>query len=432
MRLTSLSLGALTLLLLVAVSVNAAPNLNTSSQASYNLSVSVSFFQSCEPVLSSSHSDVIVCPMIATMPLSLNINETLGWTVTKLNSTTANLNVTRTLPTLNGETESPAIHNSWSLNESVNLATRVATILPFIEPEMDQALQMAQTSGATSLPTGTDWSSTVSTVADTMMHHAVYTMWWVNGPLDANDTVPVLVFPTNVTGSTTLDLGGSIGTRTAWTLLYNNTQSLTHPDPLATATSSIPIARNPEFAITFNYDNTSDLLLSATADIHLGFGVETTIPCESSASTACPASNCISIVRHFGIDVHASLKLASTNLNLSQRLASTDSPPTSTGGSQSGSGSNPSTGSGTGPTSGSNPSSGSGPASGSKGPATGSGQPSSSPAQPKSSTKSASLLPWIYEILGIIAAAIIASGVWIARRRIRKTPSQIQAAPSAV
>ncbi len=45
MRLTSLSLGALTLLLLIAVPVNAAPVLHTGSQTRYNLSVSISILQ---------------------------------------------------------------------------------------------------------------------------------------------------------------------------------------------------------------------------------------------------------------------------------------------------------------------------------------------------------------------------------------------------
>jgi len=65
MRLTSLSLGALTLLLLIAVPVNAAPVLHTGSQTRYNLSVSISILQSCAPILSSTLSVEIVCPMNA-------------------------------------------------------------------------------------------------------------------------------------------------------------------------------------------------------------------------------------------------------------------------------------------------------------------------------------------------------------------------------
>src|SRR6266702_7715063 len=112
MRLTSLFPGALTLLLLIAVPVNAAPALHTGSQTSYNLSVSVSLLQSCAPVLSSTLSAGIVCPMIAMISPSLNINGTLGWIVTDLNSTTATLNVTRDITTSSGETITPATHHT--------------------------------------------------------------------------------------------------------------------------------------------------------------------------------------------------------------------------------------------------------------------------------------------------------------------------------
>src|SRR5437879_1785333 len=243
MRLTSLSLGALTLLLLIALPVNGAPALHTGSQTSYDLSVSISILQSCAPILSSTLSAGIVCPMIAMISPSLNINGTLGWAVTDLNATTGTFNVTRNITASNDETITPATHHTGSFNESIDLATRIATILPFIEPEMDQALQMAQTNIGATLPTGASWSSTTSAMDLTMMRQPVHTMWWVNGPLKVNDTVPVLVFPTNVTGSTSLDLGGSIGTRSAGALAFHGTGSLL-PDHMATMTSSIPIADN--------------------------------------------------------------------------------------------------------------------------------------------------------------------------------------------
>src|SRR6266704_4129923 len=330
MRLTSLFPGTLTLLLLIAVPVNAAPALHTGSQTSYNLSVSISILQSCAPILTSTLSARIVCPMITMISPSLIINGTLGWTITDLNATTATLNVTRNISTSSGETITPATHHTWSFNESIDLVTRIATILPFIEPETDHALQMAQTNMGATMPTGTSWSLTMPGLDVTMMHQPLHTMWWVNGPLKVNDTVPVLVFQTNVTGSTSLDLGGSIGTRSAWTLAFPRTGSPLPPDSMTTMASTIPITNNFGFALTFNYDQTSDLLLSASADIHLGFCEETFIspaPCSSSATTApvltvCPATP-IPVMRQFGIDIQASLKLTSTTLDLSQRLTPT-------------------------------------------------------------------------------------------------------------
>ena len=446
MRLTSLSLGALTLLLLIAVPVNAAPVLHTGSQTSYDLSVSISVLQSCAPILSSTLSAGIVCPMIALISPSLIINGTLGWTVPDLNATTATLNVTRDITTSSGETITPATHHTGSFNESIDLASRIATILPFIEPEMDQALQMAQTNMGGTLPTGTSWSSTMSALDVTNMRQPLHTIWWVNGPVKVNDTVPVLVFPTNVTGSTSLDLGGSIGTRFAWTLTFPGTGSLRPPDPMATMTSSIAIADNFAFALTFNYDQTSDLLLAASGDIHLGFGEETFIPpapCDSSATTApaltvCPATP-IPIMRQFGIEVQASLKLTSTTLDLSQRLTPTsgsESPTESSSGSGSGTGTGngqgPGTSAGRGSNSGSKSGSGSGYNPGTSGTTTGAGQSSNNPAQSKSTTKSVSQVPWMYGILGIIAAAIIGSAVLIARRRIKEPPFQVSVAHPSV
>jgi hypothetical protein len=433
LRLNRLPLGALTLLLLIAVPVNAAPALHKGSQTSYNLSVSISFLQSCGPVLGSALTAGIVCPMIAIIQPSLDLNGTLGWAITDLNATTATLNVTRDITPSSAEFLTPITHNTGSLNESINLATRIASFLPFIEPEVDQAMQMAQTNMASSMPTGASWSSTMSAMDATMVRQPLHTMWWVNGPLRVNDTVPVLVFPTNVTGSTSVDVGGSIGSRSAWTLAFPTTRSLS-PDPLAAVTSSIPTADNFEFALTFNYDQTSDLLLSASADIHLGFSEETTIqpsPCTSSATMVCPASSPISIMRGFGIDVHASLMLTSTNLDLSQRLTPTDGSRTSNGsnpGSTTPTGPGDNHGSSPGstatPNRGPNPSSG-GYNPGSSSTPAGAGQRTSNPAQSRPTTQSASLVPWMYGILGIIAVAIVGSAVWFARRRMKKPPAQV-------
>ena len=441
MRLPRFFLGALALLLLVIVPVNGAPVLQKGSQASYSLSVSLSFAQSCQPILSSTFSAGIVCPMIAIDSPTFNITGTLGWSVTGLNSTTAILNVTRDSMTTKGDIATTSTQHVESFNESINLATRIATILPFIEPEMNQALQIAQTNMATILPTGTSWDSTMSALDGAMIRQPLHTMWWVNGPLQTNDTVPVLLFPTNVTGSTALDLGGSVGSRSAWTVAFPTT-SLLQDDPMISMATAAPIADNFRFALTFNYDQTSDLLLAANADIHLGFGEEEFIPpapCSSSTTTSptlivCPDTP-IPIMREFGIDVQASLQLTSTTLDLSQRLMQTGSSD-STGGSNSGSSSGPGSGSGPGLGSGAGPGPGSssGPNSspgggynpGSSGTTTGAGQPANNPAQSKPVTQSAGLLPWMYGILGIIAAAIVASAVWIARRRTKRATSEVE------
>lgn len=432
LQLNRLPLVALTLLGLIVVPVSAESvptspaflsltTLHKGDKSSYDLSVSISFNQSCQPISSSTVSAGIVCPMIAMISPSVNINGTLGWTVTGLNATTVSLNVTLDTTASNGETVTPTTHHAGSFNESINLASRIASILPFIEPEMDQALQVAQPNMATNMPARTDWSSTMSNIAVTMIRQPIHTMWWVNGPLKLNDSIPVLLFPTNVTGSTSVDIGGTIGRRSAWTLVFNPARSPLPPDSLAVTTSSIPIADNLEFALTFNYDQTSDLLLRAGADIHLGFVefIQPT-PCDSSATTAPTATVCPltsgPMMREFDIDLQASLKLSSTSVDLSQPLTTCFSCPVTITIGSLGTGPSPNPGSNPSPGGGYNPSSG--------GTTTGAGQPSNNPAQSRPTTQSASLLPWVYGILGIIAAAIIGSGAWIARRRMKKASSQ--------
>jgi hypothetical protein len=429
MRGTSLALGILLLLLLTILPVGAAPSLQRGDHASYDLSASISFLQPCSPIGVSISTNTVVCPMIATFPSTFDINGTLGWTATDLNSTTASLNVTRDLTLFNGAFGTPVAHSTRSFNESINLTNRIVTLLPLVMPEMEQAIQMAQSTIANGAQTGVDWSSSMSTLDNTLVQRPLYTVWWVNGPLKLNQTIPVLVLPTNVIGISSIDLGGTLGTRSAWTLVFKLSRPMIPLDPTATSSSAIPVGDNLELVFTFNYDQTSDLLLTANADIHLGFGEEMTIqpaPCDSSiSSNLCPGSTSpTTILREFGFDIHAMLKLASTTVDLTHRM-------TQTGPSQNGNVSpGPGTGSGSGAgTSGSGTGTGSSPGTGpgsdsssrTGGTTGGTGQATSSPGQ--ATYSSAGWVPWIYGLLGILAIAVIGAGVWIARRKFNKTGS---------
>src|SRR5207245_9125040 len=112
MRLTSLFPGASTLLLLIAVPVNAAPALHTGSQTSYNLSVSISFLQSCEPILTSTLSAGTLCPMVAIISPSLTITGTLGWPVTDPNAPTPTLHAPPDTGAFSGEATTLATHTT--------------------------------------------------------------------------------------------------------------------------------------------------------------------------------------------------------------------------------------------------------------------------------------------------------------------------------
>src|SRR2546426_645671 len=236
LRSANLAVGVLTLILLVAVPVSGAPALKVGSNSSYTLSFSITFSPPfCETSPSSDPQMIVYCPMIAIVPPTFNINGTLDWTATNLTNTTAVLNVVREVTTSSWDslaaTDFRSLH---SFNESIDLATRIANIVPFVTPEMSEALQIAQNSMGMTLSQGTGWSTPANIITSDMMERQpIHTMWWANGPLHLNQTIPVLFFPTNVTGSTTENLG-SLGTRAASTL----TNNLTLPIPVSPLTSA--------------------------------------------------------------------------------------------------------------------------------------------------------------------------------------------------
>src|SRR5438093_342558 len=241
----------------------------------------------------------------------------------------------------------------------------------------------------------------------------------INGPLHMNQTIPVLFFPTNVTGSTTVDLG-SLGTRAAWTLTYN----LTLPTPLPqqeTSGTSIPTGDKIQAAFAFNYDQQSDLLLSASADIHAGYLEESTYqtdqcnPSTTTSTTWCYDTSSSTLIIQSGLSIQASLTLANTSLNLDQRSVPTDPSEGSTTASGSGSGSETGSGSDSGTRSGS----GTGTGGYDQGPSSGPGSGSNPGSIPQSASPkpSPSMDPWIYWIIAIALIAIIGTSLWVARRR---------------
>jgi hypothetical protein len=411
MRLASIPIAFMTLVLLIAVPVGGAPSLNVGSSAAYNVSVTASFSPPyCGTnTTSGSQSNIIYCPLAETNFPSVGVNGTLGWTTTGLNATTAVLNVTRDLATFfAGNLTTPVFRNARSFNESINLADRTVSIMPFIDPEMDQAMQ--------SLLGMSSWAPSMSTISSALwIPRPIYTMWWVNGPLKLNETVPVLVFPTNVTRSTSLSLA-NIGTRSAWTLPHNLT--LPSPEQDGAYAYAMPTGDNLFASFTFNYDQTSGLLLSATAIIHFGFLEPLPYlpsPCVSSGTTVCPASSTYPTFVQSGANINATLTLSKTNL-----IGSSD-PGTN-------SGSNPATnaGSGPGPASSENngiPGQGPGSSSGDTGTngGTGSKGGSNQPSTPQSTAAiPIAEVPWIFWIVAIVAAAIAVTGIVFARRRVRK------------
>lgn len=450
MKVTVSAVGILALILLAAVPVGGSSMLQVGSRATYDLKATISFQPTVCETTSSPTVDpniIVECPLIAVVPMSININGTLGWTATGLNANTVNLNVTRDVTISSEDLMIPAIHRTGSFNESINLATRIISIMPFLKTEMDDALQMAQSSTMAPLPTGVDPTAAMTIVESRMLEqHPVYTMWWINGTPAQGQKIPVLIFNTTVKGPTTVNLG-ALGNRPAWALVFN----LTSPGPQPEMSVVSPVPAGLRAVFTFNYDQKSDLLLSASVDIHIEFVAMipqstqcTMVPATTMNSCVSPDSS-VMIPSSSGFNINATLTLASTSLNLDQPIGSTGSSGgTSSSGSGSGTGSGSGSGSGTGTGSGSGSGTGSGTGSGSgstgstgtgSGPGTGSGSGSGSGSgnTPKSTANvpSNGLPSWLYWILGVVAVAIVATGLTISRRRRAKTQPQISPVTSA-
>ncbi len=397
--------------------------------------IKVSFSPSfCQMSASSGvQTSLVFCPLNETSIASPNIetNGTLGWNTIRLDNNIAVLNVTRDLQTFFSDNlTTPVFKNTGSFNESIFLTNRTIDLRPFVMPELEQPLQLAATMSSMS-----NWTSSMDTITSAMwVRHPIYTMWWVNGPLKLNQTVPVLVFPTNVSSASSISLGGTVGTRSAWNL----TSAFPRPSPIEdpSLASAIPVGDTFLSSFSFNYDQQSDLLLSASANVHLGFIEPVAINCVPSANTKCPAttlaSTCFTIPS--GITIQASLTLAKTNLNLSQRLGSGGD--TSGTGSGSGSGTGGSNSGTGGSSSGSNSGSNGGTSGGNNGSTSSGGTSSgtnnggtagstsgSNPTPLTTGSKPIASIPWIYWVLGLIAIVAIVASVVLLRRR-RRSQSQ--------
>ena len=450
MRGAILPVAILALSILFATPVGGAPStLRAGSNATYNLSVKVWFSPPfCEFTPSSEvQTNAIACPLIASFP-TVNVNGTIGWTATQANATLDLLNVTHSIATYFGINQTHVFKNNGSFLETI-FANRTLDLAPFIIPDMDQTLQVA-TSSMASVAGASNWSSSMDMTSALWLRPSVYTMWWVPVPLVVNQTVKVLTFNTNVTGTTTT------GGRAAYTLAYYPALPGLEQDPSA---SAIPVGDNYPASFIFNYDQTTGLLLNANATIRLGFPEQYQSGCTPSANTKCPLSlNCF--IEPSGLNIQATLTLSSSSLIGSAGDSSGSSSGsngtgsgTGTGGTNGGSstggsngGSNGGTTSGgsnsgtSGGTSGGNGGSGGtnggsgGTNSGSSGSNGGNGAGANGGSNPGGTlaTKPPSSFPWIYVLLGVLAAGIIGGGAYYARNRKAKTvPPTPASQPSA-
>ncbi len=309
-----------------------------------------------------------------TMP-EFNVTGPVSWTIVGLNSNVALLNVTHQLSVsteVAGSTVTP-VSESGSVEESIDLATRVespGTATSLVQ-ELVRLYSTAIT-GALTYPSSSLAGLSILQMPDKPM----YTVWWVNGPLTMGQPVLVLTGYSSVRGEDILTLGRDIGTRNAWVVGSQVSQSF------STIAPNGMVNANTKLSLQFEYDKTTDLMLKSFDKANVTVTMQTFYP---PGQTFCGPNFCtqatvpVTVTRQMQATLTISLQLASTNIPLTSRAHS----PTSN--------QNP-------PTSNQNP-------------------PTSNPPPSTTSPTQAAASPSVlYGAAGAVALAVVGIGVWLALR----------------
>jgi plastocyanin len=226
----------------------------------------------------------------------------------------------------------------------------------------------------------------------------LYTIWWINGPVQIGSTIELLTSTGAVRGSGTFQLSGSA--LPFWSIQSDYADSYNQSQP--GGQQIIPIVPNPPIfgiggfqgsypeyytagasntvSIALEYGQKSDLLFSTTANTRNYYKQVTVYPAGSYiypyyGGLSTLVTHGVNVTNTYDSTVQISLTLESTNLDLSQR---TTPPPTGGGGTQS----------------------------------------------PTANAPSA-MMPWLYTTIGAVAAAGVAIAVWIGTRLRKVTPSTL-------
>jgi plastocyanin len=262
------------------------------------------------------------------MPSSFQVglNGNLGWNVEGLSSSTANLLVSHNLavsvsvPQLPGLTITP-VTESGTLVQSIDLATRVesaGTATDLIEHLLDA--YASASSGSYGYNSG--FGNIISQMSASATSDPSYTLWWVNGPLSNGSPVQVMDGWASVTGSETLNLG-NLGSVQAWivTSQFSQGVNLTVPSsPFAGPGPNANAAINLNFL--WSYDKSSDLLARSFANgtITMHSASSTQVPTNGYCLSYPCAYTTVQVMRDMRLTVTLALHLTSTSLSLDQRM----------------------------------------------------------------------------------------------------------------
>lgn len=291
-------------------------------------------------------------PPPTTSSLQVNFDGSVAWTVIGLSSDVANLkidhNVAVSVSPLPGVTFTP-VTEQGSFEQKITLATRVESpgtapslilsllrsIPPIYSAPPIYGTRTAQVYTGSLPPTFANSTSTAS-VGGSMFSGIMpvllssnsdpVTMWWVDGPLSLGSPVQILTGSSSVTGSESLNLGTALGTRDAWLVTSQFSQSIntTTPPPSSSA-SSTSLALN----LLWSFDKRGDLLLRNGADVMVAtrsVGSEQVLtgnPCGPSGW--CPTFAQVTVTRTMTAQLNLALRLTSTDLNLNKRMMTSSS-----------------------------------------------------------------------------------------------------------
>ena len=268
-------------------------------------------------------------------PPSVSLTGLLGWTLVGLDTNTAVLNLTHSLSVMVDDIPIAPVTETGSFQQSINLSTRAealgtsAELIDNILPLLALLTSASSTGTGPAVLPGSLVSSNMPTT---------YTIWWVNGPLSNGSPVQILTGYSSVQGAETVNLPGSLGARNAWIVSSTVDESLTTILPQLSSLnlpgSSGPLNTNNanvRLALTFDYDQSSDLLLASS---------DTTTITSTSTNMYPPGqllcgqygqcttvSTLATVTYVMTVDLTASLTLSSTNLNLGKRMGANGQPP---------------------------------------------------------------------------------------------------------
>jgi len=264
-------------------------------------------------------SSIVVSPPVSSsfMP-TISLAGSLNWTVDGPDNSVAVLNVSHQVSIIASAgliSFTPATETG-SFSQSINLATRVesagtatSAILGILEKMLSYYPGYYGYYG---------YPSTLGQLLSSQKER--YTFWWVNGPLSNGQPVEILTGYASVTGNEIVNLGPG-NNRNAWVVESTLSQSLsTTSPPVITAGGSSDSSFKLD--LRFDYDQTSDLLLKASAVVSVtsaqsqGYNPGDYL---CGPSGCFPVSDHVTVNHHMSATVPVTLLLKSTSLDMSKR-----------------------------------------------------------------------------------------------------------------